>query len=393
MKRGQEKGKGVLMAADRRRRQERRQAAVDAPPAARPEPEPEPEPLHRLAMPDFASPQFGRRSPARPLLTPERRQTPPRVLDPVADGQGRRDRRRQAVQADDLAATNHAMDEWRAQMEQQWDLGNVSTKEAAQSSFLAHMEEAVHDFDLSQQSLAGMRLRRVRDHAERATHAVVAAHCADSTEAADACYTAMALVEDALAQLTDELTACATWRKARVDFLTDLRKENHASKTRLARIVRVETEESKGSEIADLKKQMEKEKRELSQDGAMTMDQMRTHLKEREQALLHRVEAAKQEEAAANAAAELDDEEIKLGFQRRMLQGLNGEHDLAQSRAAQMEAATGMRELNATIHDLKAKVSQLRNSNDRQSDKLLRMEAERKRGFVPVIMQAICRNF
>ena len=56
---------------------------------------------------------------------------------------------------------------------------------------------------------------------------MVAAHCADSADAAAACYSAMSLVEDALAQLTDELTACATWRDARVEFLKDLRKENH----------------------------------------------------------------------------------------------------------------------------------------------------------------------
>ena len=151
----------------------------------------------------------------------------------------------------------------------------------------------------------------------------------------------------------------------------------------MARIVRIEIEDSKVSEISDLTKRMDEEKRALSQDGAMTTDQMRAHLKEREHALLQRIEAAKQEEAAAIAAAELADEEIKLGFQRRMMEGLTGEQGLAQSRAAQMEAATGMRELNLTIHELKAEVASLRNANARQSDKLLRMEAERKRGFVP----------
>jgi hypothetical protein len=387
MKRGAERGRGVALAAERRRRAEKRQQAIDAEPEPEPEPEPEQEPLTRLQPPVLQSPAFGRRSPARSLFTPE--PAPEPELEPggqaaeIPIGQRRRDRRRQAVQPQDLAAINSALNDWRGELERQWDLGNISTREDAQASFLAHMEDAVRSFDLSQQRLAGLRIRRVRDQAERAMAEVVAARCADSTEATGASYAVMALVEDALAQLTDELTACAHWREARVEFLADLRKENHTTKARLARVTRVEVEESKAAELAEMTRRVEAERRVLSQEGNLSVEQMSAQLQKREQELLQRIKAAKQEEAAANAAAEAADNEIRAGFQRRMVQGLAGEAELAQSRAAQMEAAQGMRDVQTAIHDLKTKVAQLRNSNTRQQDKLARLEAERRRGFVP----------
>ncbi len=385
MKRGAENGRWEQRNAERQRRSEkRRQAGAVAPepdvePAA-----PAPAPLTRLQQP-----VFGRRSPARLLYTPE----PEPELEPEPEtaierdepevGRRRRDRRRHAVRPQDVRVIIGALDAWRKELEQQWDMGNITTREDAHATFLERMDGVLRDFDLSQQRLAGVRIRRVRDQAERAMTEVVTTHCTDNAQAATAGYAVISLVEDALAQLTDELTTCAQWRDARFEFKAELKKANAASKTQVARVVRTEIEESKQGELDDLLRRVDAERRVLGQEGAISADQMAAQLQARERELLDRIKAAQQEEAASIAAAKVADEEISRGFQRRMMESLAGEETLMQTRAAQTEATNAMRDLQSTIFSLKSKVAQLRNLNARQEDKIARLEAERRRGFAP----------
>ena len=374
MKRGAEQGRWAQLQADRQRRAEKRQQAVaeaEAPAAP-------PAPLTRLQQP-----VFGRRSPARPLYTPEPEPEPEPAVEALpVDGERRVDRRRKAVRPQDVRTIMSALNAWRQDLEKQWDMGNITTREDAHATFLGRMDDVLRDFDLSQQRLAGVRIRRVRDQAERVMAEVVATRCADSAQAATAGYAVIALVEDALAQLTDELTACAQWRDAQLEFKAELRTANAAAKTRVARVVRAEIEESKQSELDELTRRVDAERRVLGQEGALSVEEMVAQLQSRERELLDRIKSAQQEEAASNAAAAAVDEEISRGFQRRMVDALAGEETLTHSRAAQMEATSEMRELQSAIFDLKSKVAQLRTANARQQDKLTQLEVEQRRGFV-----------
>ena len=95
--------------------------------------------------------------------------------------------------------------------------------------------------------------------------------CGGNAEAEAACLAAMALVEDALAQLSDELTTCAQWSEARSTFMNSVRSDNRAQTTQISRSARIGVEEAHAPEVEDLSRRLAVERQAAAEDGQMTV--------------------------------------------------------------------------------------------------------------------------